>query len=344
MNKIIQRILYVILLFALLAEGMVLLYCRKAENEREEARTKMIVKLQEKPQEPMSMEPVYRVMVKELPVYGQAEVSQNVSAEPMTILYRGDIIQLLEEGEGYVKIQLPDHTEGYAWFDCIEKNVEEEFAKRSEKVVVIDAGHQAKQNSEKEPLGPGETEAKAKVASGTTGTVTKVPEHELDLAVSCLVEKKLEEQGYTAVMIRRSADVNISNRERAMVANQLKADAFIRIHADGSEDSDAKGAMTIISTAGSPYEVVNYYAKSKMLAENVLESYTNETGIQRNRIMESDAYSGINWCTVPVTILEMGYMSNPEEDEKMQQPAMQEKMAEGIVQGVIRYLEQPYVE
>ena len=59
-------------------------------------------------------------------------------------------------------------------------------------------------------------------------------------------------------MVRTTHDVNISNSERAQVANDAGADVFIRIHANGSENPEVHGAMTICQTATNPYNAAYY--------------------------------------------------------------------------------------
>ena len=204
-------------------------------------------------------------------------------------------------------------------------------------VIAIDAGHQEHGNFGQEPIGPGSSTMKTKVAGGTRGTTTGVPEYQLTLDISLKLRDLLEEKGYQVVMIRETNDVDITNSERAMVANEANADAFIRVHANGSDSSSANGAMTICQTSSNPYNS-EYYEDSKRLSELVLDAYTEATGIRKERVWETDTMSGINWCTVPVTIIELGYMTNPEEDTKMQDDDFQDTMAEGIVAGIESYL------
>jgi len=111
----------------------------------------------------------------------------------------------------------------------------------SAKVVVIDPGHQAKADNSPEPIGPGSSITKPKVASGTAGVVTGVPESKLALAVGLKLRDSLAAHGIKVVMTRTTQNVNISNSQRAQIANKAHADLFVRIHADGSTDHSTHG-------------------------------------------------------------------------------------------------------
>lgn len=204
------------------------------------------------------------------------------------------------------------------------------------KLIVIDAGHQRKGNSEKEPDGPGSTTMKAKCSSGTTGHFTGLPEYELNLIVAKKVRELLVQRGYRVIMVRDTHDVNLSNSERAEIANQAGADAFIRIHANASDDSAVNGAETLCQTKNNPYNA-DLYAESRRLADCVLNSLCEECGCKKRKVWETDTMSGINWCRVPVTIVEMGFMTNEKEDRLMATEEYQDKLAKGIADGIDAY-------
>lgn len=203
-------------------------------------------------------------------------------------------------------------------------------------IVAIDAGHQAQGNSEQEPIGPGASETKPKVASGTTGSTTGVPEYQLNLDISLKLRDELQNRGYQVVMIRETHDVDISNAKRAEIANASGAEIFLRIHANGSDSTSVKGALTMAPSSSNPY-VSSIAASCQQLSQNVIDAYCAATGFDNLGVQNYDNMSGINWCTIPVTIVELGFMTNPDDDTAMQDPDMQHRMASGIADGVNQY-------
>ncbi len=209
--------------------------------------------------------------------------------------------------------------------------------KNRDYTIVIDAGHQLHANKNLEPIGPGAKKKKAKVSSGTQGKYTRVPEYQVNLDVAKKLEAILKKKGYRIVMIRTKNDVNISNVERAKIANQNHADAFVRIHCNGSKSTKVYGAETLCQTKNNPYCKKNYKS-SKKLSEAVLNSLCKATGAKNNGVVETDSMSGINWASVPVSIVEMGYMTNKAEDKKLTNSDYQKKLATGIANGIEVFL------
>lgn len=204
------------------------------------------------------------------------------------------------------------------------------------KTVCIDPGHQSQGNNDTEPIGPGATEMKAKCSSGAAGVSTGTNEYELNLAVSMLLKEELEKRGYKVIMTRTTNDVNLSNAERAEIANDADADAFVRIHADSQTNSAVNGLTNYNMTPENPYNSA-LYTKSRKLSECINEYAVKRTGANMRGVENSDKYAGINWSAVPVTIVEMGFLSNPEEDKLMNTAEYRQKMAIGIADGLDKY-------
>ncbi len=195
----------------------------------------------------------------------------------------------------------------------------------------LDPGHQGKQNSDTEPVSPGSDERKMKVTSGTDGVSTGVEEHEVNLAVALKLRKLLEEAGAEVVMTRESADVDISNAQRAQLFNDYEVNLGLRLHCNGSENSSDTGAFMLVP-ADNPYK-----EKCDKAAEIILDYYTRETGLKDRGVTERADQTGFNWCERPIVNIEMGHLSNAAEDEKLTDSDFQSDMARGLYEGIMAY-------
>ena len=204
--------------------------------------------------------------------------------------------------------------------------------------VVIDPGHQEAAMNDLEPIGPGASQSKPMLSSGTSGVATGVPEYQLALDVSLKLRDELKARGYKVVMIREDNHCPISNKGRAEIANKCRGAVFLRIHANGDSNPSTSGMLTMCPASDNPYtpEIIG---GSNRLARLVLDQMVKSTGATSKGIIETNNMSGINWCKIPVTIIEMGFMSNPDEDRLLQTEDYQKKIVDGISNGVDKYFE-----
>ncbi|PEV03974.1 N-acetylmuramoyl-L-alanine amidase [Bacillus thuringiensis] len=208
--------------------------------------------------------------------------------------------------------------------------------KQGKFLVVIDPGHQQKANLNLEPIGPGATTQKYKVTDGTTGVVTKKREAVLVLEMAFLLKEKLEAKGIQVLMTRTSQDVDISNKERATFANNHKANLFLRLHADGSENPNQSGFAVLTPAEGSPY-TKEIYAESLQISQMIVNKMRENQQVKVNGIKFRDDLSGFNWSKVPGVLLELGFMSNHEEDKKLSDPQYVNSLLQSVTDSVDAY-------
>ncbi len=137
-------------------------------------------------------------------------------------------------------------------------------------------------------------------------------------------------------MTRTTGAVDISNSQRADVANKAGADLFIRIHADGSTNGDTRGLSTLYP-AGNDW--VKPISTPSLTAAKIIHSEVLlTTGAPDRGIVPRKDLSGFNWAKVPSVIVECGFLSNPTEDKLLATDAYQLKLAEGMATGILEYL------
>jgi N-acetylmuramoyl-L-alanine amidase len=208
-------------------------------------------------------------------------------------------------------------------------------------VVVIDPGHDERANLDTEPIGPGSSVRKIKDGGGATGVVTGLREPVFNLRVALRLRALLERAGVEVVMTRtRTAGVSMGNVARARIANRAGADLFLRIHADGSTDSSVSGTHTLVPALREGW-TDDIYGRSGRAGRIVQRALVARLGSRDRGIQERSDITGFNWADVPAILVEVGFLSNPEEDRLLATAAYQRRAARGLCEGTLRYLRLP---
>lgn len=107
--------------------------------------------------------------------------------------------------------------------------------------------------------------------------------------------------------------------------------------ANGSDNTSVAVALTMAPSNSNPYLGKSVISASQTLSRKIVDCFCAATGAKNQGVMQTDTMSGINWSSIPVSIVEMGYMTNRTEDLNMASTSYQTKMVQGIANGIDAY-------
>jgi N-acetylmuramoyl-L-alanine amidase len=206
-----------------------------------------------------------------------------------------------------------------------------------------------------------------------TGTIgpTGLMEKDLCLDVALRLGKIIQQRLPSAdVVYTRSDDTFIPLEERTHIANEAKADMFISIHANSSQDSGARGIETYYLNLKGSAEAMEVAAREnatddqgihelqdmvKQIArtEKIDESREFAADVQdslakrvqkaakpvKNRGVRKAPFVVLIGADMPSILTEISFLSNPADEKMLKQPEHRQRVAEGIYQGVASYLQ-----
>lgn len=206
------------------------------------------------------------------------------------------------------------------------------------KTIVIDPGHSNGQHlTNKVPDGRGGSKI-----CNTSGTATNsgYPEHTATWEVALILQAELQEKGATVHLTKKDdhADKVCVDR-RGQIPNEKHADAFLSIHANGSQSSAPHGFFVMVSNPplnsaqGEP---------SRKLARAVSEGLRG-AGLTPSTIFGADPaprsdLATLNFAKVPAVMVELGEMRNPQDAQRLSSPQGQQQYASALAKGLISFL------
>ncbi len=283
-------------------------------------------------------------------------ISPDTSSPIFMIGEEGDIFSRIGYKDNWTKI-IYDDTSFYIeseLAEIVEKEPEQEpeeatpsdaetdqetkkMSERSlEKKIVIDPANQSVLNVEVEEIGPGSDERKPAASMGGTGATTGVKEYDLNLTYAQLLKAELEARGYKVTMTRETSDIDLSNYNRAVLANGSDASAVIRIQMNESSNPRLSGAMTMCMPESSEYNG-QLYEESHIFCTWVLDGLVSKTGCGNRGIYETTGMTFINWSDIPCCVVSVGFLSNEAEENNLVSTEYQRKVIDGLADGIDKY-------
>lgn len=199
-------------------------------------------------------------------------------------------------------------------------------------VIVIDPGHSTQFNYDQEPIAPGSDITKRKYGVGTVGNISGVMERDIVLNVSFILKDLLNDSNYIVYMTRNDHLDKLGNIERVNIANYIEADLMIRIHCDSSIYSSNDGASVLYPAP--LYDAVDIAEISQVYGEIIKDTLINDIGMDDFGSYERDDQTGFNFSKVPNITIEMGFLSNPQEEQLLIQSTYQTRLAYALYNGI----------
>lgn len=214
-------------------------------------------------------------------------------------------------------------------------NVMEKGGKRLSGLKIgLNPGHQTSGIHKQYPLWPGSKKKADGCKVGSVGRYTRIPEYKTNLAISLKLRDLLEAEGATVIMTRTTNNVRLTNIQRANMLNEQNVDVALQMHCNGSSNKSKNGLSGYIRTG---HKAV-YAAESRAISKSLTRAMSRATGAKNLGVKVGNGYMSLNWTTTPSVLLEMGYLSNKKEDNLLSKSEeYQQKMAEGIVEGLAEY-------
>lgn len=137
-------------------------------------------------------------------------------------------------------------------------------------------------------------------------------------------------------MTREVSEITITGIERCEIANESGADVHIHIHADGFNDSSVHGVSVLVPT-GDYLGTPSIKDESVRLGELMVNAVAAETGAKNRGIIARYDLTGLNFSEIPSVFIEMGYMTNPQEDARLNTEEYQDKIVQGMVNSLLEW-------